>query len=84
MQIIIDLPDEGYQVTLTKIMLACPGCKITEIPKKQTDEGPRGKWRSLDDDTVICSECGQMYRGMILPDYCPRCHAKMTSELYEE
>ena len=33
MQIVIDLPDENYQVTLTKIMLACYGCRIIELPK---------------------------------------------------
>jgi hypothetical protein len=33
MQIVIDIPDKDYQVTLTKIMLACYGCKITELPK---------------------------------------------------
>ena len=33
MKIVIELPDEDYQVTLTKIMLACNGCKITELPK---------------------------------------------------
>lgn len=33
MQIVIDLPDKNYQVTLTKIMLACYGCRIIELPK---------------------------------------------------
>lgn len=33
MQIVIDLPNENYQVILTKIMLDSYGCKITEIPK---------------------------------------------------
>lgn len=33
MQIVIDLPDENYQVTLTKIMLACRGFNIIELPK---------------------------------------------------
>ena len=33
MQIVIDIPDEKYQVILTKIMLACYGCKIKELKK---------------------------------------------------
>ena len=33
MQIVIDIPNTDYQVILTKIMLACHGCKITELPK---------------------------------------------------
>ena len=33
MQIVIDIPDENYQVTLTKIMLACRDCSIIELPK---------------------------------------------------
>lgn len=33
MKIVIDIPNKDYQVTLTKIMLACYGCKITELPK---------------------------------------------------
>lgn len=33
MQIVIDLSDKNYQVTLTKIMLACYGCRVTELPK---------------------------------------------------
>lgn len=34
MKIVVDLPNENYQVTLTKIMLACRGCSITELPKE--------------------------------------------------
>jgi hypothetical protein len=30
---VINLPDENYQVILTKIMLACYGCKIKELKK---------------------------------------------------
>ena len=37
MQIVIDLPNENYQVILTKIMLACYGCRITELPKGHGD-----------------------------------------------
>lgn len=33
MDIVINLPDTDYSVILTKIMLACPGCKVTELPK---------------------------------------------------
>lgn len=33
MKVVIDLPNENYQVILTKIMLDSYGCKITEIPK---------------------------------------------------
>ena len=33
MQIVIDIPEENYQVTLTKIILACRGCSIIELPK---------------------------------------------------
>lgn len=34
MKIVIDIPEENYEVLLTKIMLACRGCKITELVKK--------------------------------------------------
>ena len=37
MKIVIDIPEKDYQVTLTKIMLACRGCKITELPKRHGD-----------------------------------------------
>lgn len=37
MKIVIDIPNTDYQVTLTKIMLACHGCKITELPKGHGD-----------------------------------------------
>lgn len=37
MKIVIDIPNKDYQVTLTKIMLACHGCKITELPKNHGD-----------------------------------------------
>lgn len=32
-QIIIDIPEEDYQVILTKIMLTSDKCKIVELPK---------------------------------------------------
>ena len=44
MQIVIDMPNENYQVTLTKIMLACRGCSITELPK--------GHGRLIDADAI--------------------------------
>ena len=34
MDIVINIPDTDYSVTLTKIMLACPGCKVIELPKR--------------------------------------------------
>lgn len=34
MKIVIDIPEENYEVLLTKIMLACRGCKITELVKR--------------------------------------------------
>ena len=34
MQVVIDMPEENYEVLLTKIMLTCSGCKITELVKK--------------------------------------------------
>jgi hypothetical protein len=37
MKIVVDMPNENYQVTLTKIMLACRGCSITELPKGHGD-----------------------------------------------
>ena len=33
MDIVVKLPDKDYSVMLTKIMLACHGCKIIELPK---------------------------------------------------
>ena len=45
MQIVIELNEENYEVTLTKIMLACRGCKITEIVKKHG--------RLIDADSLI-------------------------------
>lgn len=33
MDIVIKLPDKNYSVILTKIMLACRGCEIIELPK---------------------------------------------------
>lgn len=44
MKIVIDLPNENYQVILTKIMLDSNGCKITEIPK--------GHGRLIDADSM--------------------------------
>lgn len=44
MRIVVDLPNENYQVTLTKIMLACRGCSITELPK--------GHGRLIDADAI--------------------------------
>lgn len=35
------------------------------------------EWKRLDDDTVSCSECGAIFPGMILPDFCPDCKSKM-------
>lgn len=44
MQIVIDMPNENYQVTLAKIMLACRGCSIIELPK--------GHGRLIDADAI--------------------------------
>ena len=33
MKIVIDIPEENYQVMLAKVMLDCRGCKITEFPE---------------------------------------------------
>lgn len=44
MQIVIEIPEENYQVTLTKIMLACRGCSIIELPK--------GHGRLIDADAI--------------------------------
>ena len=33
MQIVIDIPDGGYQISLAKIMLCLKNYKITELPK---------------------------------------------------
>ena len=33
MDIVVKLPDKDYQVMLTKVMLACYGCEIIELPK---------------------------------------------------
>ena len=37
MDIVVKLPDKDYSVMLTKIMLACHGCKIIELPKGHGD-----------------------------------------------
>lgn len=34
MQVVIEIPDDNYVLTLNKIMLACRGCKITELPRR--------------------------------------------------
>ena len=33
MQIIVNIPDEDYQIALTKLMLEFKGCSITTLPK---------------------------------------------------
>lgn len=33
MDIVVKLPDKDYSVILAKIMLACYGCEIIELPK---------------------------------------------------
>lgn len=45
MEIVIKIPDKDYSVILTKIMLACHGCKIIELPK--------GHGRLIDADALI-------------------------------
>lgn len=45
MDIVINLPDTDYSVILTKIMLACPGCKVIELPK--------GHGRLIDADRIV-------------------------------
>lgn len=37
MDIVVKLPDKDYSVILAKIMLACHGCKIIELPKGHGD-----------------------------------------------
>lgn len=32
MDIVVNSPNTDYSVILARIMLACPGCKITELP----------------------------------------------------
>ena len=82
MQIVIDLPDKDYQVTLAKIMLVTYGkCKITELPK--------GKWIPIleKDGTQEMEEFyGKMYGCSVCNtmnfnyNYCPECGAKMEVE----
>lgn len=43
MRVLIELPNENYQVMLTKIMLACRGCKITELLSAHGDLIDRDK-----------------------------------------
>ena len=50
MDIVIKLPDKDYSVMLTKIMLACHGCKIIELPT--------GHGRLIDADETISKICG--------------------------
>ena len=35
------------------------------------------RWINLDDNTVACSECGAIFNGMILSDFCPNCKVNM-------
>lgn len=44
MNIVVKLPDKDYSVILSKIMLACYGCEIVELPK--------GHGRLIDADAV--------------------------------
>ena len=44
MEIVIKIPDKDYSVILTKIMLACHGCKIIELPK--------GHGRLIDEEQI--------------------------------
>ena len=37
MNIVVKLPDKDYSVILSKIMLACYGCEIIELPKGHGD-----------------------------------------------
>lgn len=45
MNIVVKLPDKDYSVILSKIMLACYGCEIIELPK--------GHGRLIDADAII-------------------------------
>ena len=45
MQIVIDIPDEDYQIALTKLMLEFKGCSITTLPK--------GHGRLIDADEAL-------------------------------
>ena len=42
------------------------------------------EWINLDDNTVSCSECGAIYRGMTFPDFCPNCMADMMEVTLNE
>ena len=44
MDIVVKLPDKNYSVILTKIMLACYGCEIIELPQ--------GHGRLIDADAI--------------------------------
>lgn len=56
MDIVVKLPDKDYSVMLTKIMLACHGCKIIELPK--------GHGRLIDGDKFL--KDNEAYTGWIL------------------
>lgn len=45
MKIVIDIPDEDYQIALTKLMLEFKGCSITTLPK--------GHGRLIDADAIL-------------------------------
>ena len=48
MDIVVKLPDKDYSAILTKIMLACNGCKITKLPE---GHGPLTDKRALIPDS---------------------------------
>lgn len=53
MQIVINIPDDGYQISLAKIMLCLKDYKITELPKGHgrlidADELKKHKYHDID------------------------------------
>ena len=54
MQIVIEIPEENYQVILTKIILACRGCSIIKLPK--------GHGRLIDADRTLAKAWTDFYK----------------------
>lgn len=92
MKIVIDIPDENYQMILTKLMLDFKGCEITEFPKgceiEALEEIPQGEWIHLQAiGDYKCSICGceNLYKYAneherwvkTNSNFCPNCGADM-------
>lgn len=60
MDIVVKLPDKDYSVILAKIMLACYGCEIIELPK---GHGRLGDLTELEKEITNGIKAGLMIEG---------------------